>query len=48
MRNLSVILEAAGSNLRNVVKMNIYLTTMDNFAMINEAYDEVFVWRRSR
>lgn len=44
MRNLSVILEAAGSNLWNVVKMNIYLTTMDNFAMMNEAYDEVFVW----
>lgn len=51
LRNLSVILEAAGSNLRNVVKMNIYLTTtdkylttMDNFAMMNEAYDEVFVW----
>lgn len=44
LRNLSVILEAAGSNLWNVVKMNIYLTTMDNFSMMNEAYDEVFVW----
>lgn len=44
LRNLSVILEAAGSSLRNVVKMNIYLTTMNNFAMMNEAYDELFVW----
>ncbi|KAK1831278.1 Endoribonuclease L-PSP/chorismate mutase-like protein [Podospora conica] len=44
LRNLSVILEAAGSSLRNVVKMNIFLTTMDNFALMNEAYDEFFVW----
>lgn len=44
LRNLSVILEAAGSSLQNAVKMHIYLTTMVNFAMMNEAYDELFVW----
>ncbi len=26
-----------------MVKMNIFLTTMDNFAAVNEAYDEFFV-----
>ncbi|KAK0749904.1 Endoribonuclease L-PSP/chorismate mutase-like protein [Schizothecium vesticola] len=44
LRNLSAILEAAGSSLQNVVKMNVYLTTMENFAMMNEAYDEFFEW----
>jgi len=44
LRNLSVILEASGSGLQNVVKMNIFLTSMENFAMMNEAYDEFFVW----
>jgi 2-iminobutanoate/2-iminopropanoate deaminase len=40
--NLSVVLEEAGSSLRNVVKVNVFLTTMDNFASMNEAYDEFF------
>ena len=44
LRNLSAILETGGSGLKNVVKMNIYLTTMDNFAQMNEAYDEFFTW----
>lgn len=39
-KNLSAVLEAAGSNLKNVVKVNVFLTTMDNFAAMNEAYDE--------
>ncbi|EGO55687.1 hypothetical protein NEUTE1DRAFT_67548 [Neurospora tetrasperma FGSC 2508] len=39
-KNLSAVLEAAGSSLKNVVKVNVFLTTMDNFAAMNEAYDE--------
>ncbi len=42
LKNLSAILGEAGSSLTNVVKMNIFLTTMDNFAAMNEAYDEFF------
>ncbi|RSL65130.1 hypothetical protein CEP53_003792 [Fusarium sp. AF-6] len=35
---------AAGSSLHNVVKVNIYITDMQNFGLINEAYDEFFTW----
>ena len=42
MSNLSKVLEEAGSSFNNVVKVNIFLTTMDNFATMNEAYDEFF------
>jgi hypothetical protein len=24
--------------------MNIYITNMENFALVNEAYDEFFTW----
>jgi len=44
LQNLLAVLEEAGSSLRNVVKMNIFLTTMDDFAAMNEAYDEFFSW----
>ena len=44
LQNLSAVLDEAGSSLRNVVKMNIFLTTMDDFAAMNEAYDEFFTW----
>lgn len=39
--NLSAILEEAGSSINNIIKMNIFLTTMDDFALMNEAFDEV-------
>ncbi|KAK7941399.1 L-psp endoribonuclease family protein [Apiospora aurea] len=42
LQNLAAVLEAAGSSLDSVVKVNIFLTTMDNFAAMNEAYDEFF------
>ncbi|KAI8951264.1 L-psp endoribonuclease family protein [Xylaria longipes] len=42
IKNISAVLEAAGSSLDNIVKINIFLTTMDDFAAMNEAYDESF------
>ncbi|KAL2787433.1 Endoribonuclease L-PSP/chorismate mutase-like protein [Aspergillus keveii] len=42
LTNIRAVLEAAGSSLDNVLKMNIFLTNMDNFGIINEAYDEFF------
>jgi len=42
LKNLSAVLEAAGSSLKNVVKVNVFLTDMKNFATMNEAYDEFF------
>ncbi|KUI62764.1 hypothetical protein VP1G_09891 [Cytospora mali] len=43
LKNMQAVLEAAGSSLSNVVKVNIFITTMDNFALVNEVYDEFFV-----
>ncbi|KAI0487037.1 L-psp endoribonuclease family protein [Xylaria cf. heliscus] len=40
-RGLSAVLEAAGSSLHNVVKINIFLTTTDDFDGLNKVYDEV-------
>ncbi|RWA05395.1 hypothetical protein EKO27_g9710, partial [Xylaria grammica] len=42
IKNLSAVLEAAGSSLDNIVKVNVFLTTMDDFAPMNQAYDEFF------
>ncbi|KAK7736390.1 hypothetical protein SLS63_003368 [Diaporthe eres] len=42
LKNLEAVLEAAGSSKRNVLKVNIFITTMDDFATMNEAYDEFF------
>lgn len=36
--NLAAVLAAAGAELANVVKTTIFLTTMDNFAAVNEVY----------
>ncbi|CEJ86550.1 Putative Protein mmf1, mitochondrial [[Torrubiella] hemipterigena] len=46
LSNLTEILKTAGSSLENVYKMTIYITRMDNFALVNEAYDEFFTWDR--
>lgn len=38
MKNLSAVLEAAGSSLGKVVRMTIFLTDMGDFAKVNEVY----------
>ncbi len=40
--NLSVVLEAAGTGLGEVVKVNAYLTDLTRFAEFNEVYREFF------
>jgi 2-iminobutanoate/2-iminopropanoate deaminase len=40
--NLKAILEAAGSSLEKVVKCNVYLKNIDDFAAMNEVYATVF------
>ncbi|KAL8684617.1 MAG: hypothetical protein Q9224_006232 [Gallowayella concinna] len=42
LNNLSEVLEAAGSSLRNVVECNVFLTDMTNFAAMNRVYDTFF------
>lgn len=38
IQNLGAILEAAGTSLDNVVKVNVWLASMDDFAKMNEVY----------
>ncbi|KAJ5263545.1 hypothetical protein N7478_011150 [Penicillium angulare] len=40
--NLRAVLEAAGTSLDNVVKCNIFLTSMDDFNAVNEVYAATF------
>jgi 2-iminobutanoate/2-iminopropanoate deaminase len=42
LRNLQTILEAAGSSLDDVVKVNAYVTDLTRFAEFNEVYREFF------
>ncbi|OAR02714.1 hypothetical protein LLEC1_07779 [Akanthomyces lecanii] len=38
IKNLKAILEAAGTTLEKVVKVNVFLSSMDDFAKMNEIY----------
>jgi 2-iminobutanoate/2-iminopropanoate deaminase len=40
--NLSAILRAAGSSLEHVVKCNVYLRDINDFAAMNEVYETYF------
>jgi len=42
LRNLTAVLEAAGSSLSNVVKTTVFLTSMSNFTAMNEVYATYF------
>jgi 2-iminobutanoate/2-iminopropanoate deaminase len=42
LSNVQTILEAAGSSLDNVVKVNAYVTDLTRFAEFNEVYKEFF------
>jgi 2-iminobutanoate/2-iminopropanoate deaminase len=38
LENLKAVLEAGGSSLDRVVKATVFLTSLDNFAAMNEVY----------
>ncbi|MDJ0955717.1 MAG: RidA family protein [Arenicellales bacterium] len=40
--NLKAVVEAAGGSLQDVVKLNIYLTDLGNFAAVNEIMAQFF------
>lgn len=42
LSNLKAVLEAAGSGIDNVVKVNIFINNMENFAAMNKVYESVF------
>jgi 2-iminobutanoate/2-iminopropanoate deaminase len=42
LRNLAAVLEAAGKDLGDVVRVGVYLTDMADFAAMNEVYSRHF------
>jgi 2-iminobutanoate/2-iminopropanoate deaminase len=42
LKNLSAVLQAAGSGLDRVVKTTVFLADMDEFAQMNEVYGKFF------
>jgi 2-iminobutanoate/2-iminopropanoate deaminase len=42
MKNINAVLTAAGVGFKNVVKTNIFLTDMKDFASVNEVYGRFF------
>ena len=38
IKNLTAVLEAAGTDIDNVVKVNVFLADMKDFAAMNEVY----------
>lgn len=48
INNLSAVLKAAGSGIEKVVKVNVFLTTMDNFAEMNATYEKFFTHKPAR
>ncbi len=42
VRNLEAVLTAAGCGLDHIVRTTIYVTNMDDFAEVNEAYGSFF------
>ncbi|KAF7540715.1 hypothetical protein G7054_g1171 [Neopestalotiopsis clavispora] len=42
LRNISAILEEAGSHISQVVKVNVFLLDHEDFTSMNEAYSAVF------
>lgn len=42
MANMRAVLQASGLTFDNLVKTTIFLTTMDDFAAVNEVYGAVF------
>lgn len=41
-RNLSAVAEAAGGSLRDIVKLNLFLTDLAHFAKVNEIMAQYF------
>lgn len=42
LKNLAAVLEAVGSSFAGVVKANVFLSDMNNFAAMNAIYGEYF------
>ena len=47
-KNIGAILEAAGSDFKNVIKTTCFLANMSDFAAFNEVYAKFFVSKPAR
>ncbi|KAI9734236.1 MAG: hypothetical protein M1834_002338 [Cirrosporium novae-zelandiae] len=47
-KNLGAILKEAGSDFSKVIKVNVFLTDMGNFAEMNSVYEKFFVTKPAR
>lgn len=48
IQNLAAVLAAAGSDIKRVVKVNVFLTTMEHFAEMNATYEKWFTHKPAR
>ncbi|KAL1883830.1 hypothetical protein VTK73DRAFT_7618 [Phialemonium thermophilum] len=48
IKNLKAVLEEAGSSIDKVVKVNVFITDMANFAPMNEEYSKWFTHKPAR
>jgi 2-iminobutanoate/2-iminopropanoate deaminase len=48
IKNLRAVLEAAGTNLDNVVKTTVFLADMNDFAVMNKIYAKHFTEKPAR
>ncbi|KAH8431184.1 uncharacterized protein LDX57_008843 [Aspergillus melleus] len=46
--NIKAIVEAAGSSVEKIVKVNVFLTDMANFAEMNATYEKFFAHKPAR
>lgn len=46
--NLTAVLKAAGSDISKVVKVNVFLTSMDYFVEMNGVYEKFFSHKPAR
>ncbi|GHV40802.1 RidA family protein [Clostridia bacterium] len=44
LENIKNILEEAGTNISEVIKVTVYLTDLGNFAAFNEVYNDYFTY----
>lgn len=42
LNNVKAVLTAAGASLEDVVKATVFITSMDDFPLVNEVYSEFF------
>ena len=42
LNNLKNLVESEGSSLRKIIKLNVYMTDLDNFSLLNEVFLDFF------